>query len=150
MDKIDLSPRSPGMPRLLVTPGEARAASIEPGHLSALLMRYGSMQLRWYAPRREDHQVPHDRDEMYFVATGTAGFVRATEAVPFGEEEALGMESPERVSVAPGDVLFVPAGTEHRFEDMSQDFGAWMVFYGPEGGEGAVPPLEKPPSLLDE
>ena len=44
----------------------------------------------------------------------------------------------------------MPAGTEHRFEDMSQDFGTWMVFYGPEGGEGAVPPLEELPSLLDE
>ena len=65
-------------------------------------MRYGSMQLRWYAPHREDHQVPHDRDEMYFVVTGSAAFVRATEAVPFAEEEALGMESPERVSVGRG------------------------------------------------
>ncbi len=34
-----------------------------------------------------------------------------------------------------GDVLFVPAGVAHRFEDFSDDFGTWVVFYGPEGGE---------------
>jgi quercetin dioxygenase-like cupin family protein len=39
--------------------------------------------------------------------------------------------------VQPGDALFVPAGTVHRFEAMSAEFGAWMIFYGPEGGEAA-------------
>jgi hypothetical protein len=24
---------------------------------------------------------------------------------------------------------------EHRFEDPSDDFGTWVMFYGPEGGE---------------
>ena len=138
------------MPRLSVTPAEARLANIEAGHLSALLMQYGSMQLRWYAPNQEDHQVPHDRDELYVVVSGTAVFVRATEAVPFGEVESLGMESPERVAVAPGDALFVPAGTVHRFEDMSEGFAAWMIFYGPEGGEGSQPPIEMPASLLED
>jgi hypothetical protein len=23
----------------------------------------------------------------------------------------------------------------HRFEDFSEDLGAWIVYYGPEGGE---------------
>jgi len=35
----------------------------------------------------------------------------------------------------PGDVLFVPAGVEHRFEDFSEDLAVWVIFYGPEGGE---------------
>ena len=26
-------------------------------------------------------------------------------------------------------------GVEHRFEDFSDDFAAWVVFYGPSGGE---------------
>lgn len=32
----------------------------------------------------------------------------------------------------PGDVLFVPAGVPHLFEDISDE----VVFYGPPGGEG--------------
>ena len=27
-----------------------------------------------------------------------------------------------------GETLFVPAGVEHRFEDFSEDFGAWVIF----------------------
>ena len=35
----------------------------------------------------------------------------------------------------PGDVLFVPAGVVHRFEEFSDDLVVWVFFYGPEGGE---------------
>ena len=35
----------------------------------------------------------------------------------------------------PGDVLFVPAGVVHRFEEFSDDLAVWVFFYGPEGGE---------------
>jgi mannose-6-phosphate isomerase-like protein (cupin superfamily) len=41
----------------------------------------------------------------------------------------------ERHPFGPGDVLFVPAQVEHRFEEFSDDFAAWVFFYGPEGGE---------------
>ena len=140
VDDADFLSSKGVMPRLLVTPSEARGAPIEPGHLSSILLRYGSMQLRWYAPIGEDHQVPHDRDEIYVVVSGRA----ATEAVPFADTPSIGTDT-ERVSVGPGDALFVPAGAEHRFEDMSEDFGAWMIFYGPEGGEPAV--LPAPPRL---
>jgi uncharacterized protein YjlB len=34
-----------------------------------------------------------------------------------------------------GDLLFVAAGVEHRFEDFSADFAVWRVFYGVQGGE---------------
>jgi mannose-6-phosphate isomerase-like protein (cupin superfamily) len=34
-----------------------------------------------------------------------------------------------------GDILFVPAGAIHRFEDFTADFATWVIFYGPEGGE---------------
>jgi hypothetical protein len=34
-----------------------------------------------------------------------------------------------------GDLLFVAAGTEHRFEDISDDTAYWLIFYGPAGGE---------------
>jgi len=31
--------------------------------------------------------------------------------------------------------LFVAAGEEHRFEAFSDDFAAWVVFWGEKGGE---------------
>jgi len=34
-----------------------------------------------------------------------------------------------------GDVIFAPAGIEHRFENFSDDFVTWVIFYGPVGGE---------------
>lgn len=138
MDSANL-PSMPdrGPPRLLVTPDEARHMPIEPGHLSAKLMTHGSFELRWYAPPGSDDQVPHDRDELYVVVSGTGVFIRAEDTTPFGDDPAINLRSEERVAVHPGDTLFVPAGTVHRFEAMSTDFGAWMIFYGPEGGEAA-------------
>lgn len=136
MDSADL----PSMPRLRVTPDEARRMALEPGHLSAKLMGHGSMELRWYAPQTlqtsgEDPQVPHDRDELYVIASGTGVFIRAEEGTPFDDDLAINLRGEERVAVQPGDVLFVPAGTVHRFEAVSADFATWMIFYGPEGGE---------------
>ena len=31
-----------------------------------------------------------------------------------------------------------PARVEHRFEDFSDDFAVWVIFYGPEGGEASI------------
>lgn len=122
-------------PPLRVSADEARSAAIEPGYLSAKLMQHGSMELRWYAPQGEDPQLPHDRDELYIIVSGSAICMRAEETVPFGEDGTMVLGGVQRVSVSPGDAVFVPAGTEHRFESMSPDFGAWIFFYGPEGGE---------------
>lgn len=98
---------------------EARAAPPQLGRQSALLLEHGSLEVRYYAPRGTDPQTPHTRDELYVVAAGCGWFVRGPERVPF----------------APGDALFVAAGVEHRFEDFTDDFGTWVLFYGPEGGE---------------
>jgi len=102
-----------------VTANQARAAATEPGRGSALLMRHGTMTLRYYAPRGHDPQKPHAQDELYVVLSGRGTFMRNGERVPF----------------VPGDVLFAAAGDEHRFEDFSDDFETWVVFYGAEGGE---------------
>ncbi len=122
-------------PPLRVTAQEGRHAEIEPGYLSALLLRHGSMELRWYAPQGNDPQLPHDRDELYMIVSGHGVFMRADETIPFGQDGTMLLGGVQRVPVQPGDVLFVAAGTEHRFESMSADFGAWIIFYGPEGGE---------------
>ena len=102
------------------TLADARATPIQPGSRSSVLMEHGSMQLRHYAPRGPDLQTPHDRDELYVVASGRGTFFVGGQRVPFG----------------PGDVLFVAASVEHRFEDFSDDFATWVMFYGPAGGEG--------------
>jgi mannose-6-phosphate isomerase-like protein (cupin superfamily) len=95
---------------------DARAAPIENGRASALMMAIGDLELRWYAPSGEDAQTPHDQDELYFVAFGSGWFVRGSSLVRFQE----------------GDVIFVPAGQPHRFEEFEQGFGVWVVFFGPK------------------
>lgn len=91
----------------------------EGGEHFVKMLKHGSMDLEVYAPKGEDLQKPHTRDELYFVVSGSGEFVNGPERHPFG----------------PGDALFVPAGVEHRFEDFTEDFVTWVVFYGPEGGE---------------
>jgi mannose-6-phosphate isomerase-like protein (cupin superfamily) len=102
----------------------AMSTSPEPGRRSSLLMKHGSMTLRYYAPKGTDPQTPHDQDEIYIVASGTGAMVS-------GPDEAR----LDRRTFGPGDALFVPAGHVHRFVDFSADFGTWVVFWGPIGGE---------------
>ena len=45
----------------------------------------------------------------------------------------------------PGDVLFVPAGVVHRFEEFTDDLVVWVFFYGPEGGEASRMTAPEPP-----
>jgi len=107
-------------PPVRATPAEARAAPLPPGRRSALLMAHGSMRLRYYAPKGEDAQTPHAQDEVYVVIAGRGRFEVDGRTCAFG----------------PNDVLFAPADAAHRFVDFSDDFATWVVFYGPEGGEG--------------
>jgi oxalate decarboxylase/phosphoglucose isomerase-like protein (cupin superfamily) len=85
----------------------------------AEVLTHGTLMAGYYAPRTDDHQQPHTRDEVYIVVTGSGEFVRGD----------------ERVSFIPGDLLFVPAHMPHRFDNFSDDFGCWVMFWGPEGGE---------------
>lgn len=98
---------------------EAKAAPVPEGRRSARIMQHGSMSVLWYAPKGVDEQMPHDQDEVYVVMSGHGTFKRNDERVRFG----------------PGDVLFAGAGEEHRFEEFSDDFATWVIFYGPIGGE---------------
>ena len=75
--------------------------------------------VEYYKPDRIDKQQPHERDEVYIITTGTGTFDYAG----------------EKLAVKPGDLLFVPAGIEHRFESFTDDFATWVLFYGPVGGE---------------
>lgn len=70
------------------------------------------IEIELYAPEGSDPQQPHDRDELYIVASGT------------GEYVAGG----SRHQVGPGDLLFAPAGAPHRFENFSRPFVVWVLF----------------------
>ena len=97
---------------------KAAVADSEDG-LYAVLREHGTLELGYYVPQQQDKQDPHDRDEVYVVRSGSGTFVIEGERHPFG----------------PGDALFVPAFVRHRFEDFSDDFEAWVIFYGRKGGE---------------
>jgi mannose-6-phosphate isomerase-like protein (cupin superfamily) len=83
------------------------------------LLRHGTLQVELYRPQKVDLQKPHIQDEVYVIISGNGQFFRDGEYTSF----------------MPGDVLFVPAGIEHRFEKFSEDFATWVIFYGPDGGE---------------
>ena len=75
----------------------------------------GDLEVRFAARPTNGPQVPHLRDELYFVAAGT-GRYRVEDAV---------------TEVGPGDLLFCAAHVAHGFEDISEDFSVWVLFYGP-------------------
>lgn len=85
--------------------------------------KHGDLHLELYAPNMVDRQSPHERDEIYIILSGSGIFQHENHQEPFG----------------PGDVLFVPAGDEHRFVQFDEDFRTWVIFYGPQGGHTQKP-----------
>lgn len=83
------------------------------------VFKHGTLVVEFYKPDKVDNQKPHERDEIYVIATGTGTFYNGG----------------RRWNFKAGDFLFVPAGVEHRFENFSDDFSTWVFFYGPIGGE---------------
>ena len=103
-----------------VSPGEAlKELQKENKQRFIEVMKHGSMIIEFFRPKYVDTQTPHKQDEIYVIIKGNSTFFR----------------SGERVNCSSGDILFVPAGMEHRFENFSDDFETWVIFYGPEGGE---------------
>ena len=86
------------------------------------VMEHGTMSVEIYRPINTDLQTPHRQDELYVVINGTGEF----------------LNDGKRTAFKPGDVLFVPAGVEHRFENFTDDFLTWVIFYGPQGGEKSL------------
>lgn len=84
-----------------------------------VMMQHGTMSVEYFAPQKVDSQTPHQQDELYVIARGHGYFNR----------------DGERIDCKAGDVLFVPAGMQHNFENFSDDFATWVIFYGPPGGE---------------
>jgi mannose-6-phosphate isomerase-like protein (cupin superfamily) len=80
---------------------------------------HGTMSIELYKPDKIDPQTPHLQDELYMILRGSGIFFVNGERIPFKEN----------------DVLFVPAQVEHRFENFTDDFMTWVIFYGEKGGE---------------
>jgi mannose-6-phosphate isomerase-like protein (cupin superfamily) len=73
----------------------------------------GTVSLILFAPKAVDYQTFHEEDEFYFVARGQGELIIGN----------------ERFACAPGDSFFVAAKTVHNFENFSDDFAAWAVFF---------------------
>ncbi|MYA12435.1 MAG: cupin domain-containing protein [Acidobacteria bacterium] len=91
-----------------------------------IALNRGTLEVGLYAPEGTDPQHPHDQDECYVILEGEGRFT-------MGDETAL---------FQPGDFFFVPAGVPHQFLDFNDSFKAWVMFYGPKGGED---PMQVPP-----
>lgn len=87
----------------------------EPGSASTRIITHGSFEARWFAPLGTDRQTSHDRPEVYVVVRGRGTFFCNGEREPF----------------APGDLIWVPVGAEHRFEDFTRDLAVWGILYDP-------------------
>jgi mannose-6-phosphate isomerase-like protein (cupin superfamily) len=90
-----------------------------PGAHFATFMQRGTVRVLLSLPVSPNRQTPHAQDEVYVIVRGRGVLFHRGRRDPF---EA-------------GDFIFVAAGTEHWFEDFTEDLAVWVVFYGPSGGE---------------
>jgi len=99
---------------------EARAAiPWAEGQHAVEVLRRGTLNVRLSCPTPPNRQTPHEQDEIYVVMSGRGVLVADGERTPFEG----------------GDLMFVAAGTEHHFEEFTEDIAVWVIFYGPPGGE---------------
>jgi mannose-6-phosphate isomerase-like protein (cupin superfamily) len=89
------------------------------GEHSVSLLQHGSLNVKLSCPVPPNQQTPHEQDEVYVIIRG----------------QGVLLHDGKRDAFEPGDLLFIPAGTEHRFEDFTSDLAVWVVFYGALGGE---------------
>lgn len=89
------------------------------GERAAVVLRRDTLDVALSIPLVPKKQTPHAQDEIYFIIRGRGVLAHDTRRDPFET----------------GDLLFVAAGIEHQFEDITEDLAVWRVFYGPDGGE---------------
>jgi mannose-6-phosphate isomerase-like protein (cupin superfamily) len=73
----------------------------------------GEFELEFFAPRGPDYQTPHDRDEFYIIVAGAADLIKENEII----------------NCRTGDAVLVEAGEKHNFENISEDFATWVIFF---------------------
>ncbi len=72
-----------------------------------------NISLEFFAPRGTDYQTFHDEDEFYFIVCGTGNLIIENKRFP----------------CATGDAFFVPAKAAHHFENFTEDFATWAIFF---------------------
>jgi mannose-6-phosphate isomerase-like protein (cupin superfamily) len=98
-----------------------RAQSTDRGYVPAVLRsELLSVGLYTLEAGAVDGQSPHLEDEVYYTVRGRANLV------------VDGTDHPVRE----GSVLFVPAGAEHRFVDITEEL-VLLVFWAPPEGTGS-------------
>jgi mannose-6-phosphate isomerase-like protein (cupin superfamily) len=94
-------------------------ASIPERERSARVWQRGALDVAFALPTPSREQAPHIQDEIYIIVRGRGVLIHDNKRDPF----------------EPGDILFVAAGVEHQFENVTDDLALWRVFYGPHGGD---------------
>ncbi|HEX2484088.1 MAG TPA: cupin domain-containing protein [Myxococcota bacterium] len=89
------------------------------GENAVTLMQRGTVDVALSLPPSTKQQTPHAQDELYVVVRGRGVLEHD------GKSDAF----------EAGDLLFVAAGVEHRFAEVSEDCAVWRIFYGAPGGE---------------
>ena len=89
------------------------------GEHSASVLRRGTVNVKLSLPVHPNVQTPHEQDEIYLIVAGRDVLVH----------------DGQRDRCQAGDLAFVAAGSEHHFEDFTDDLVVWVVFFGPQGGE---------------
>jgi mannose-6-phosphate isomerase-like protein (cupin superfamily) len=97
-----------------IEPAKAITRLQESGKEFCGLFENSLLSVEIYKPHLIDKQTPHDRDEFYLILTGEGSFTLNDQSTRF----------------KPGDFLYVPKHTEHRFVDFTADFVCWVFFIG--------------------
>ena len=75
--------------------------------------RKGNVSLIFYSPHGTDCQTFHEEDEFYFIVRGRGELIIDNETF----------------TCEVGDVLFVPKLIQHHFENFTDDFATWAMFF---------------------
>lgn len=94
-------------------------AGIPIGERSVRVWQRGPLDVVFALPVPPKEQTPHTQDEIYVIVRG----------------RGVLLHGGKRDQFESGDILFVAAGIEHQFQEVTEDLALWRVFYGPDGGE---------------
>jgi len=102
----------PGRSRVIRL-AEAQAGIPGPaGERAVMVLQRGTLDVALGLPLRPSQQTPHAQDEIYFIIRGRGVLIHDSKRDRFQS----------------GDLLFVAAGTEYKFKDITEDLALWRVF----------------------